>query len=104
MRTCITFIVSKICKTTNTTFQRIQLEDDFDDLIKTASSDIKDAFKSEIEKTVAMETNVDIDDENLVLDEYNSDDGDCDKNSDDEDDDNDDVHCTKVGIAVMKLL
>lgn len=95
-------IVSKGRKTTNKSFQRVQLEDDFDDLIKTASSDIKNAFKSEIEKTDAVETDVDIDDENLVLDEYNSDDGGGDKSSDDEDDDND-VHCTKVGMAVMSL-
>ncbi|XP_053400123.1 ATP-dependent DNA helicase DDX11-like isoform X2 [Mercenaria mercenaria] len=88
--------LSEIKKTRKVTKRkRVQLEEDFDDLMKTASSEIKDAFKMEMEKRVEEAGDINEDDENLILDEYNSDDGGDDKKSDDEDDD-DEVHCTKI--------
>lgn len=79
--------------------QRVQLEDEFDDLMKSASSEIKNAYKQEVESSEGEITDVDVEDENLILEEYNSDDGGDGKNSDDEDDGDNDVHCTKVSSS-----
>ena len=62
--------------------------------MKGASSDIQNAYKSELERHDLADSGLDVEDEKLILADYNSDD---DKN--DSDDDEEDVtpeHCTKV--------
>ena len=78
--------------------QRTRLEDDFDDLMKGASSDIQDSYKSELERQDLEDSGLDVEDEKLILDVYNSDD---DKNTSDDDDEEDVTteHCTKVDTS-----
>ena len=80
--------------------QRTRLEDDFDDLMKGASSDIQDSYKSELERQDLADSGLDVEDEKLILDDYNSDD---DKNTSDDDDEEDvsTEHCTKVENSVF---
>ena len=75
-------------------------------MLKTASSEIKDAFKQEIAKNVqeSGDSHVnDDDDDNLILDEYHSDDAGDDKDSDDDENDDNDVHCIKVSTILRHI-
>ncbi|KAL4229836.1 DEAD H (Asp-Glu-Ala-Asp His) box helicase 11 [Mactra antiquata] len=82
--------------------KRVQLEDEFNDLMKTASKDLKESYKLEMDHNNDTDkSGVDVDDDdNIVLDEYNSDDDGKNKHGDDDDNDVDDddgaVHCTKI--------
>ena len=76
----------------------MKLEDDFDDLLKGASSDIQDAYKSELEQQDLVDSGLDVEDERLILADYNSD-----ENKDDTDDEQNDEapnHCTKVCVPI----
>ena len=67
--------------------------------MKGASSDIQDAYKSELERHDLADSGLDVEDEKLILDDYNSDD---ERNrSDDEEEDIAAEHCTKVGYTCI---
>ena len=82
--------------------QRAKLEDEFDDLIKGASADIQDAYKSELEQHDLVDSGLDVEDEKLILADYNSDDNNND--SDNEEVEESPDHCTKVCITVTEAL
>ena len=63
--------------------------------MKGASSDIQGAYKSELERQDLTDSGLDVEDEKLILDDYNSED---ERNkSDEEEEDVATEHCTKVG-------
>ena len=71
-------------------------------MIKGASADIQDAYKSELEHQDLVDSGLDVEDEKLILADYNSDDNNND--SDNEEVEESPDHCTKVCIAVTKAL
>ncbi|XP_060086136.1 ATP-dependent DNA helicase DDX11-like [Ylistrum balloti] len=76
--------------------KRKKIEDEFDNLIKGASREIQEAYNSEIDKGISdvMEDgNVDGQDEDLIVQDYKSDDERNDEKSDDEEEE---CHITKI--------
>ena len=62
--------------------------------MKGASSDVQDAYKSELEQQDLEDSGLDVEDERLILADYNSDENKDD--SDGEQNDEEPDHCTKV--------
>lgn len=76
--------------------KRKKMEEDFDELIKGAAKEIQEAFNSEIDKVnsdVCDGNNQDNQDEDLIVQDYNSDDEKYDDKSDDEEEE---CHITKI--------
>ena len=77
--------------------KRSKMDDDFDDLMKGASKDIQNALKAELEMIDTEGAGLNENDDDLVLDDYNSDsEKQKEDNSDVEDNDGEVEHITKI--------
>lgn len=78
-------------------YQRAQLEEEFNDLMKSVPVTMKDSFHSVLDSQACADLDADTEDENLILADYYSDDNKAAGNSDSENEEEGIVHCTKVG-------